>query len=95
MLLSTSTLTVPKAILWGGLVAGVLDAMDGVVAYGFKVSTQSRCCSASLADYLGRPLSRAVLAPPRHIIGDFLRGESRTLRAAPILCPGHPFLCRS
>ena len=34
--LSTSTLTVPKAILWGGLVAGVLDAMDGVVAYGFK-----------------------------------------------------------
>src|SRR5437899_3127503 len=34
--LSTSTLTVPKAILWGGLVAGVLDAVDGVVAFGLK-----------------------------------------------------------
>jgi uncharacterized membrane protein YagU involved in acid resistance len=31
---STSTLTLPKAILWGGLVAGVLDAVDGVVAFG-------------------------------------------------------------
>jgi hypothetical protein len=25
-----------KAVLWGGLVAGVLDATDGVVAFGFK-----------------------------------------------------------
>ena len=33
---STSTLTPPKAILWGGLVAGVLDAVDGVVAFGLK-----------------------------------------------------------
>jgi uncharacterized membrane protein YagU involved in acid resistance len=29
-------LTVPKAILWGGLIAGVLDATDGVVAFGFQ-----------------------------------------------------------
>ncbi len=36
MPLSTSTLTVPNAILWGGLVAGVLDAVDGVVAFGLK-----------------------------------------------------------
>lgn len=28
------TLTLPKAILWGGVVAGVLDAVDGVVAFG-------------------------------------------------------------
>ncbi len=34
--LSASTLTVPKAILWGGLVSGVLDAVDGVVAFGLK-----------------------------------------------------------
>jgi hypothetical protein len=33
---ATSTLTVPKAILWGGLVAGVLDATDGVIAFGLK-----------------------------------------------------------
>jgi len=33
---STSTLTVPRAILWGGLVAGVLDAVNGVVAFGLK-----------------------------------------------------------
>lgn len=33
---SANTLTVPKAILWGGLVAGVLDAVDGVVAFGLK-----------------------------------------------------------
>jgi len=33
---STSVLTLPKAILWGGLVAGVLDAVDGVVAFGTK-----------------------------------------------------------
>ena len=25
-----------NAILWGGLIAGVLDATDGVVAYGFR-----------------------------------------------------------
>jgi hypothetical protein len=36
MPLSTSTMTIPKAICWGGLIAGVLDAVDGVVAYGFK-----------------------------------------------------------
>jgi uncharacterized membrane protein YagU involved in acid resistance len=29
-------LTVPEAILWGGLVAGVLDATDGVVAFGLQ-----------------------------------------------------------
>lgn len=34
--LSTSPLTIPKAILWSGLVAGVLDATDGVIAFGFK-----------------------------------------------------------
>ena len=33
---STRTLTVFKAILCGGLVAGVLDAVDGVVAFGLK-----------------------------------------------------------
>jgi uncharacterized membrane protein YagU involved in acid resistance len=33
---STKALTVPRAILWGGLVAGVLDAVDGVVAFGIK-----------------------------------------------------------
>jgi hypothetical protein len=36
MPLSTSTRTISTAILWGGLVAGVLDAADGVVAFGFK-----------------------------------------------------------
>jgi uncharacterized membrane protein YagU involved in acid resistance len=29
-------LTVSKAILWGGLVAGALDATDGVVAFGLQ-----------------------------------------------------------
>ena len=29
-------MTIPRAILWGGLIAGVLDAVDGVVAYGFQ-----------------------------------------------------------
>ena len=33
---SRTTLTVPKAVFWGGLVSGVLDATDGVVAYGLK-----------------------------------------------------------
>ena len=33
---SRETLTVPKAILYGGLVAGALDATDGVVAYGLQ-----------------------------------------------------------
>ena len=33
---SQKTMSLPKAILWGGLVAGVLDAIDGVVAYGLK-----------------------------------------------------------
>ncbi len=29
-----SSLSIPKAILWGGLIAGILDATNGVVAYG-------------------------------------------------------------
>lgn len=33
---SQKTMSLPKAILWGGLVAGVLDAIDGVVAFGLK-----------------------------------------------------------
>ena len=34
--LSRRTMNVPRAILWGGLVAGALDAMDGVIAFGFR-----------------------------------------------------------
>ena len=34
--ISARNLTVPTAILWGGLIAGVLDATDGVIAYGFQ-----------------------------------------------------------
>jgi len=33
---TTSSLTIPQAILWGGLIAGVLDATDGVIAYGIQ-----------------------------------------------------------
>lgn len=29
-------MSISKAILWGGLIAGVLDATDGVVAFGLK-----------------------------------------------------------
>lgn len=32
----SSRLTSGKAIVWGGLIAGVLDAIDGVIAFGFK-----------------------------------------------------------
>jgi len=32
----TTTMTIPRAILWGGLIVGVLDAADGVVAFGFN-----------------------------------------------------------
>jgi len=32
----TKRFRVVDAILWGGLIAGILDATDGVVAYGFK-----------------------------------------------------------
>jgi hypothetical protein len=30
------SITASRAILWGGLIAGALDATDGVVAYGFQ-----------------------------------------------------------
>ena len=33
---ATAAMTIPRAILWGGLIAGVLDALDGVVAFGFN-----------------------------------------------------------
>ena len=33
---ASSRLTSGKAIVWGGLIAGVLDAIDGVIAFGFK-----------------------------------------------------------
>ena len=36
LLVSPKTMSLPKAILWGGLIAGVLDAIDGVVAFGLK-----------------------------------------------------------
>jgi len=32
---STGALTVGKAILWAGLIAGALDAIDGIAAYSF------------------------------------------------------------
>lgn len=31
----TQSFNVSKAVLWGGFVAGILDAIDGVVAFGF------------------------------------------------------------
>jgi len=31
---SKQSLTSAKAIFWGGLIAGILDAVDGVIAYG-------------------------------------------------------------
>jgi uncharacterized membrane protein YagU involved in acid resistance len=31
----TQRFNASKAVLWGGLVAGILDAIDGVVAFGF------------------------------------------------------------
>jgi hypothetical protein len=34
--ISPKTVSLSKAVLWGGLVAGVLDAADGVVAFGLK-----------------------------------------------------------
>ena len=36
LVVSPKTISLPKAILWGGLIAGVLDAIDGVVAFGLK-----------------------------------------------------------
>jgi uncharacterized membrane protein YagU involved in acid resistance len=33
---STGALTVSQAVLYGGLVAGTIDAIDGVVAYGLQ-----------------------------------------------------------
>lgn len=36
MTVSGSRFDARKAIVWGGLVAGVLDAIDGVVAFGLK-----------------------------------------------------------
>jgi hypothetical protein len=32
----SSRLTSGKPIVWGGLIAGVLDAINGVIAFGFK-----------------------------------------------------------
>ena len=32
-------------IVLGGLSAGTLDAVDGVVAFGFKGMNPSKCCS--------------------------------------------------
>ena len=31
-----TSVSIPKAILWGGVVAGILDAADGVIAYSFQ-----------------------------------------------------------
>jgi uncharacterized membrane protein YagU involved in acid resistance len=36
ILRTNKNLTAPEAILWGGLIAGALDASDGVVAYGLQ-----------------------------------------------------------
>ena len=31
-----TSVSIPQAILWGGVVAGILDAADGVIDYGFQ-----------------------------------------------------------
>ena len=39
-MLPASRLTAGQAILWGGLIAGVLDAIDGLAAFGLNRPTK-------------------------------------------------------
>lgn len=64
-------LTNVQAIFWGGLVAGVLDAVDGVIAYGTEGLNPIRSCSTSrAARWVDRPSGAASLLLPsaRHFI---------------------------
>jgi uncharacterized membrane protein YagU involved in acid resistance len=51
---SKPSLTTPQAILWGGLIAGVLDAIDGVVAFGFKGLNPIQVLQYIASGFLGK-----------------------------------------
>jgi len=63
--ISENTQTLPRAfdtILWGGLVAGVLDATDGVVAFGFKGMNPSQVLQYIASGLLGGAAFKGGLA---------------------------------
>ena len=51
---SPDSVTIPKAIFWGGLIAGVLDAVDGVVAYGLQGLSPIQVLQYIASGLLGR-----------------------------------------
>jgi hypothetical protein len=69
MIMSKSKpITLAAAIFYGGLIAGILDAADGVVAYyfaaGFNASTRSKFCNSLPAAFMERPLFKREFPAP-------------------------------
>ena len=85
--ISTKTLTLSKAILWGGLVAGVLDAVDGVIAFGTKGLNPIQVLQYIASGLLGpssfnRGLGTAVLGTALHFFIAFVAAAVYVLASA-------------
>jgi uncharacterized membrane protein YagU involved in acid resistance len=59
---SKQRLTIAEAVLWGGLVAGILDAVDGVVAFGTQGATPIQVLQYIASGALGSSAFRGGLA---------------------------------
>jgi uncharacterized membrane protein YagU involved in acid resistance len=58
----TKRFSVVDAILWGGLIAGIMDAADGVVAYAFKDLNPVQALQYIASGLLGRASFNGGLA---------------------------------
>jgi hypothetical protein len=61
-LASKQSLTNMEAIFWGGLIAGVLDAIDGVIAYGTQGLNPIQVLQYIASGTLGKPAFQGGLA---------------------------------
>jgi uncharacterized membrane protein YagU involved in acid resistance len=62
VLFSKRSLTTGQAILWGGLIAGILDAVDGVVAFGTQGLNPIRVLQYIASGALGQSAFQGGLA---------------------------------
>ncbi len=58
------SLSFSRALVYATVLAGALDATDGVVFFGLHGLNRSRCCSTSPADCWERNPSAAALPQP-------------------------------
>ena len=93
MIMSKSKPITPgAAIFYGGLIAGILDAADGVVAYYFAAGFNPIQVLPEPAAFMERPLFRREFPAPWLVSSPIFSSPSRSLPSAweqPVFCPCH------